>query len=88
MMRCSGGGEIGAIGPGDKFFYTMGLHALINHSGQHCPTAAKRPNSQDRSTPLSAKMLGNMFFSLKLDKIIINYVYISYSKVRGINKFL
>jgi hypothetical protein len=44
-MRGGGGGKIGGIGPGDKFSYTMGLRALMDHEGCHRPTAAMGPHS-------------------------------------------
>jgi hypothetical protein len=72
---CGGGGDkLGGIGPGDKFSYMMEHCTLINHGGRHCPTATMRPYSWHQSTQQSANMLGNRFASLKLGRIIINYV--------------
>jgi hypothetical protein len=70
-----GGGKIGGIEPGDKFPYTMGLCASIDHGSCHCPMAAMWPYSQHQSTQQSTNMLGNRFALLKLGKIIVNYVY-------------
>jgi hypothetical protein len=42
-MRGGGGGKIGGIGPGDKFSYTMGLRALMDHEGRCHPMAAMGP---------------------------------------------
>ncbi len=75
MMRVVGGGEIGGIRPGDDFFDTMGLLALIDHGSCCWPTATMRPNSRHQSTQQSANMLGDRFLSLKLGKIIVNYVH-------------
>ncbi len=75
-MMCGGNdGEIGGIRPGDKFSYMMGLCTSIDHCGCCCPTAAMRPYSWHWSTQQSANILGNRFVLLKLEKIIVYYVY-------------
>jgi hypothetical protein len=79
MICGGGGGKIGGIGPRDKFSYTMGLCALIDHGGCCCPMSAMRPNSWHQSTQQSANMLSNRFELLKLGNIFVIYV-ISFSK--------
>jgi hypothetical protein len=39
-MRGGSGSKIGRIGPGDKFSYTMGLRASMDHEGCRRPMAA------------------------------------------------
>jgi hypothetical protein len=68
-------GELGGIRPGDKFSYMMEFCASIDCGGRRCPMATMRPYSQHRSTQQSANMLGNKLVSLKLGKIIANYVF-------------
>ncbi len=56
-MRGGGGSKIGEIGPGDRFSYTTGLCALINHDSRHCPTATMGPRSPRQSIQQSANIL-------------------------------
>ncbi len=74
-MRGGGGGELGGIGPGDEVFCSMRFLALINHGGRRRPTAAMKPHSWLLSIQQSTNILGNRLVSLKLEKVIINYVY-------------
>jgi hypothetical protein len=53
----------------------MQFLALIDHDGRICPTAAMRPHSWLLSIQQSTNILGNRLVLLKLEKIIINYVY-------------
>ncbi len=75
MMRGGGGGKIGGIRPGDKFFYTMGLRASINHCSQCCPTATMGPHFRFLSIKQSANILWSGSTLLTLEKAIINSVY-------------
>ena len=74
-MRGGGGGELGGIGPGDEVFCSMRFLASIDHGGRRRPTAAMRPHSRLLSIQQSTNILGNRLVSLKLEKVIINYVY-------------
>jgi hypothetical protein len=74
-MRGGGGGELGGIGPGDEVFCSMRFLASIDHGGRRCPTAAMKPHSRLLSIQQSTNILGNRLVSLKLEKVIINYVY-------------
>jgi hypothetical protein len=74
-MRGGGGHKIQGIGPGDKFSYTMGLRALIDHEGRHCPMAAMAPRSWHQSTQQSANILCNSSTLFKLENILIINVY-------------
>jgi hypothetical protein len=75
MMRGGGGGELGGIGPGDEVFCSMRFLASIDHGGRRRPTAAIKPHSRLLSIQQSTNILGNRLVSLKLEKVIINYVY-------------
>jgi hypothetical protein len=74
-MRGGGGGELGGIGPGDEVFCSMRFLASIDHGCRHRPTVAMKPHSRLLSIQQSANILGNSLVSLKLEKVIINYVY-------------
>jgi hypothetical protein len=74
-MRGGGGGEIGGKGPGDKFFYTMGLRASMDHEGRRRPMAAMGPHSRLLSIQQSAYILCDRTTLLKLEKNFINNVY-------------
>ena len=74
-MRGGGGGKLGGIGPGDEVFCSMRFLASIDHGGRRRPTAAMKPHSRLLSIQQSANILGNRLVSLKLEKVIINYVY-------------
>jgi hypothetical protein len=74
-MGGGGGGELGGIGPGDEVFCSMRFLASIDHGGRRLPTAAMKPHSRRLSIQQSANILGNRLVSLKLEKVIINYVY-------------
>ena len=75
MIRGGGGGELGGIGPGDEVFCSMRFLASIDHGGRRRPTAAMKPHSRLLSIQQSTNILGNRLVSLKLEKVIINYVY-------------
>ncbi len=66
-MHGSGGSKLGAIGPGDEFFYTIGLHELINHDGCCCPNVTVGPCSRLWSIQKLANILCNRSTLLKLD---------------------
>ena len=74
-MRGGSGGELGGIGPGDEVFCSMRFLASIDHGGRRRPTAAMKPHSRLLSIQQSTNILGNRLVSLKLEKVIINYVY-------------
>ena len=74
-MHGGGGGELGGIGPGDEVFCSMRFLASIDHGGRRRPTAAMKPHSRLLSIQQSTNILGNRLVSLKLEKVIINYVY-------------
>ncbi len=76
-MRGGGGREIGGIGPGDEFSYTMGLCALMDHEGRCCPTAAMGPHSWRQSIQIkqSENKLCKSSTLLKLENILIINVY-------------
>ncbi len=74
-MRGSGGSELGGIGPGDEVFCSMRFLASIDHGGRRRPTAAMKPHSRLLSIQQSANILCDRLVSLKLEKVIINYVY-------------
>ena len=74
-MRGGGGGELGGIGPGDEVFCSMRFLASIDHGGGRRPMAAMKPHSRLLSIQQSINILGNRLVSLKLEKVIINYVY-------------
>jgi hypothetical protein len=74
-MRGGGGGELGGIGPGDEVFCLMRFLASIDHGGRRRPTAAMKPHSRLLSIQQSTNILGNRLVLLKLEKVIINYVY-------------
>ena len=74
-MRGGGGGELGGIGPGDEVFCSMRFLASIDHGGRRRPTAAMKPHSRLLSIQQSANILCDRLVSLKLEKVIINYVY-------------
>jgi hypothetical protein len=74
-IRGGGGGKIGGTGPGDEFSYMMGLRALMDDEGRHCPMTAMGPHSCLLSIQQSAYILCNRTMMLKLEKNIINNVY-------------
>ena len=74
-MCGGGGGELGGIGPGDEVFCSMRFLVSIDHGGRRRPTAAMKPHSRLLSIQQSTNILGNRLVSLKLEKVIINYVY-------------
>ena len=74
-MHGGGGGELGGIGPGDEVFCSMQFLASIDHGGRRRPTAAMKPHSRLLSIQQSANILCDRLVSLKLEKVIINYVY-------------
>ncbi len=74
-MRCGGGSKIGGIGPGDEFFYTIGLRASIDHDRCRRPTAAMGPRSWRQSIQQSANILWNRSTLLKLDIFLIIDIY-------------
>ncbi len=59
-MGGGGGGKIGGIGQGDKFSYTMGLRASMDHEGRRRPMAAMGPCSRHQSIQQSANILCNI----------------------------
>jgi hypothetical protein len=70
---CGGGGnKIGGIGPGDKFFYMIGLCALIDHDSCRRPMAAMRPCSQRQSMQKSANILCDRSTLSKLEIFLIS----------------
>ncbi len=73
-MRGGGGGELEGIGPGDEVFCLRFL-ASIDHGGRRRPTAAMKPHSWLLSIQQSANILCDRLVLLKLEKVIINYVY-------------
>ena len=75
MMRGGGGGAEGGMGEGGEVFCSMRFLASIDHGGRRLPTAAMKPHSRRLSIQQSANILGNRLVSLKLEKVIINYVY-------------
>jgi hypothetical protein len=74
-MRGGGGGELGEIGSGDEVFCSMRFLTSIDHGGRRRPTAAMKPHSRLLSIQQSTNILCNRLVSLKLEKVIINYVY-------------
>ena len=74
-MRVGGIGTEGGIGAGGEAFCSMQFLASINHDGRRHPTAAMRPHSRLLSIQQSTNILGKRLVSLKLEKVIINYVY-------------
>ena len=74
-MRVGGIGTEGGIRAGGEVFCSMRFLASIDHNGRHRPTAAMRPHSWLLSIQQSTNILGNRLASLKLEKVIINYVY-------------
>jgi hypothetical protein len=85
MMYGGGSSEIGGIGPGDQFSYTMGICALLDHGGRCCPMATMRPYSQHQSTQQSANATG-LYHQNKVKLLLI--MFISYSKAGCIDKLL
>jgi hypothetical protein len=74
-MLGGGGGKIGGIRPGDKFFYTMGLCASMDHEGHRRPMVAIGPHSRLLSIQQSESILCDRTMLLQLEKNIINNVY-------------
>jgi hypothetical protein len=74
---CGGGGlgTEGGIRAGGEVFCSMRFLASIDHNGRRRPTAAMRPHSRLLSIQQSTNILGNRLVLLKLEKVIINYVY-------------
>ena len=76
---CGGGGvgTEGGIRAGGEVFCSMRFLASIDHDGHRHPTAAMRPHSRLFSIQQSTNILGNrlVLVLLKLEKVIINYVY-------------
>jgi hypothetical protein len=69
MMCGGGGGELGGIGPGDEFFYTMQFCASINDGGHSHRTTAMGPHSRLLSIQKSANILCNRLVLLKQEKL-------------------
>ena len=65
-MRCGVGAEEGEIGSGGDYSFIMRTCASIDHGGRSRPTAATGPHSW--------LLLFDRITSLKLEKVIINYV--------------
>jgi hypothetical protein len=63
------------IRAGGKVFCSMRFLASIDHDGRCHPMAAMRPHSRLLSIQQSTNILGNRLVLLKLEKVIINYVY-------------
>jgi hypothetical protein len=65
------------IRAGGEVFCLMRFLASIDHDGRRRPTAAMRPHSQLLSIQQSTNILvlGKRLVLLKLEKVIINYVY-------------
>ena len=74
-MCGGGGGKLGGLGPGEKVFCSMRFLASIDHGGRRRPTAAMKPHSRLLSIQQSANIICDRLVSLKLEKVIINYVY-------------
>ena len=75
-MRCDGGVKEGRIGAGGDYSSSMRAHASIDDGGRRCPTVATGPHSRLLNIQQSTNILGNnRLVSLKLEKVIINYVY-------------
>jgi hypothetical protein len=74
-MRCNGGVKEGGIGAGGDYSSCMRTSASIDDGGRLHPTVATGPHSRLLSIQQSADMLGNRLVSLKLEKVIIYYVY-------------
>ena len=75
MMHCNSGVKEGGIGAGGDCSSSMGTHTSIDDGGCHRPMVATEPHSQLLSTQQSKNILGNSLLLLKLEKVIINYVY-------------
>ena len=75
MMRCNGGVKEGEIGAGGCYSSSMRTHASIDDGGRRHPTVATGPHSRLLSVQQSTHILGNRLVSLKLETVIINYVY-------------
>jgi hypothetical protein len=70
-MRGNGGGELGGIGLGEEFSYTMQFCASIDDGGhRHC-TTVMGPHSRLLGIQQSANILCNRLVLLKLE----NYHY-------------
>ena len=74
-MSVVGVGAEGGIGAGGEVFCLMRFLASIDHCGRRGPTATMRPYSRLLSIQQSTNILGNRLVLLKLEKVIINYVY-------------
>jgi hypothetical protein len=65
----------GGIRAGGEVLCSMRFLASIDHDGGRHPTDAMRPRSRLLSIQQSTNILGNRLASLKLEKVIIKYVY-------------
>ena len=74
-MRVGGVGAEGGIGAGGEGFCLMRFLTSIDHGGRRGPRATMRPFSWLLSIQQSTDILGNRRVTLKLEKVIINYVY-------------
>ncbi len=74
-MHGGGGGELGGKRPGDEVFCSMRFLASIDHACRRRPTATMKPHSWLLSIQQSTNILGNRLVSLKLEKVMVNYVY-------------
>ena len=75
---CGSGGGVGTEGgirAGGEVVCSMRFLASIDHDGRCHPTAAMRPHSRLLSIQQSTNILGDRLVLLKLEKVIINYVY-------------
>jgi hypothetical protein len=75
MMRCGGGGDGRGRGGVGGHLYNSRQKKSIDHDGRRRPTAAKGPHSRLLSIQQSTNVLFDRNTSLKLEKVIINYVY-------------
>ena len=75
MMHCDSGVKEWGIGAGGNCSSSMGTHASIDDGGRHRPTVATEPHSRLLSIQQSTNILGSSLVLLKLEKVIMNYVY-------------
>jgi hypothetical protein len=75
MMRCGGGGDGRGRGGVGGDLYNSTKKNSIDHDGRRRPTAATGPHSRLLSIQQSTNILFDRNASLKLVKVIINYVY-------------
>ena len=76
MVHGGGVATEGGIGAGGEVFCLIRFLVSINHGGRrHRPMAATVPPSRLLSIQQSTNILCNMTTLLKLEKVIINYVY-------------